>query len=71
MPSTLKCVSCNTTLESLGQLPIRTGGTSGGWHLLMHEWADVSEKVIPLDVFRCPKCRRLELFDLDASIPAR
>ena len=54
---------------SLGQLPIRIGGSSGGWHLLFGEWADVQEGVLPLDVYRCTKCKRVEFFDLDQSLP--
>lgn len=58
-------------MESLGQIPVRTGGTSGGWHLLFGELADVSERTLPLDVFRCNRCRRVEFFDLDLSLPQR
>jgi hypothetical protein len=57
-------------MESLGQLPIRTGGTSGGWHLLLGDWAEMSEGVLPLDVYRCPTCRRIEFFEQDLSLPA-
>ncbi|HVX41963.1 MAG TPA: hypothetical protein VHB25_20545 [Gemmatimonadaceae bacterium] len=52
-------------------MPIRVGGTSGGWHLLLGEWADMSEGVFPLDVYRCPRCKRIEFFDLDESLPER
>jgi hypothetical protein len=58
-------------MESLGQLPIRTGGIGGGWHLLLGELADMTEGVLPLDVYRCPRCRRVEFFDLDLSLPTR
>ena len=58
-------------MHSLGQIPIRTGGTTGGWHLLFGEWADMSERVMPLDVYRCAGCRRVEFFDLDLSLPDR
>lgn len=67
----MQCSACKTQMESLGQLPIRVGGTSGGWHLLLGNLADVSEGVFPLDVFRCPGCKRIEFFDLDESLPAR
>jgi hypothetical protein len=43
----------------------------GGWHLLLGELADITEGVLPLDVYRCPKCRRVEFFDLDLSLPER
>jgi hypothetical protein len=56
-------------MQSLGQLPVRVGGTAGGWHLLLGEWADMSEQVYPLDAYRCGQCRRVEFFDLDLSLP--
>lgn len=67
----MRCGVCKMEMESLGQIPIRVGGTSGGWHLLLGDWADLSEGVIPLDVFRCANCKRIEFFDLDLSLPAR
>jgi len=67
----VQCSACKTPMESLGQVPVRVGGTSGPWHLLMGEWADMTERVFPLDVYRCQQCRRVELFDLDLSLPTR
>jgi hypothetical protein len=67
----MDCPVCKTAMQSLGQVPIRVGGTSGGWHLLLGELADVSEGVFPLDVFRCSQCRRVEFYDLDLSLPSR
>ena len=67
----MTCPSCKTEMQSLGQLPIRIGGTTGGWHLLFGELADMSEGVFPLDAYRCNGCKRVEFFDLDASLPAR
>lgn len=65
----MKCRACLVEMTSLGQLPVRVGGTSGGWHLLMGELADVGEKIWPLDVYRCSSCKRVEFFDLDLSLP--
>jgi len=56
---------------SLGKVPIRVGGTFGGWHLLFGELADASEGLFPLDVYRCPQCKRVEFFDLEESLPPR
>ena len=67
----MNCISCNEPMESLGQLPIRVGGTSGGWHLLLGELADTGERVFPLDVYRCPRCKRVDFYDLDLSLPQR
>jgi hypothetical protein len=58
-------------MRSLGQLPIRVGGTSGGWHLLFGNLADLSEDVVALDAYRCDTCKRVEFFDLDLSLPAQ
>ena len=63
------CVVCHVNMQGLGQLPIRMGGSSGGWHLLFGEWADVSENVRPLDAYRCPQCGRLAFYDHDFSLP--
>lgn len=67
----MKCSMCKSEMQSLGQLPIRIGGTSGKWHMLFGEWADLSEEVMPLDVYRCGTCKRVEFFDLDLSLPVR
>ena len=67
----MTCIGCKIPMESLGQVPIRVGGTSGGWHLLLGELADVTEGVFPLDVYRCPRCKRVEMFDHDLSLPAQ
>lgn len=58
----MNCAACKTPMHSLGQLPIRVGGTKGGWHLLLGEWADITERPLPLDVYRCPTCKRVEFF---------
>jgi len=67
----MKCPACRTEMESLGQLPIRVGGTTGGWHLLLGNWADMRESIMPLDVFRCGTCKRVEFFDMDLSLPVQ
>lgn len=65
----MQCYACQSKMQSLGQLPIRTGGVKGAWHLLLGDWADVAEGILPLDVYRCPQCKRVEFFDLDLSLP--
>jgi hypothetical protein len=65
----MDCATCKISMESLGQIPIRVGGTEGTWHLLLGNLADVDEEVLPLDVYRCSKCKRVEFFDLDLSLP--
>ena len=67
----MECSACEIPMQSLGQIPIRTGGKAGGWHLLLGELAELSEGVYPLDVYRCRRCKRVEMFDLDMSLPER
>lgn len=64
------CSGCGSRMETLGRLPIRTGGVSGGWHMVFGELADAGEGIVELDVFRCRECKRVEFYDLDLSIPA-
>ena len=67
----MKCPACTSEMDSLGQLPIRVGGTTGGWHLVLGNWADMRESILPLDVYRCAGCKRVEFFDLDLSLPVQ
>ena len=55
------CLGCQGPLSSLGREAFRVGGTSGGWKLLFGEWAELSEDKVPLDVYACQRCRRVEL----------
>ena len=50
----MKCQACKTEMQSLGQVPIRVGGTSGGWHLFFGEFADMSEGVWQLAPWQQP-----------------
>jgi len=60
----MQCASCQSPMQSLGEISLRIGGTTGGWHLLFGQWADANEDLFPLDLFRCTKCKRVEFFDL-------
>ena len=66
----VRCAFCKTPMRSLGEIPIRVGGTTGGWHFFLGNLADVQEAIIALDTYRCDTCRRVEFFDLDLSLPA-
>jgi hypothetical protein len=66
---TPQCPLCRVELDSLGQVPVRTGGTSGGWHLIFGAWADAGEDILLLDAYRCPQCSRLEFYDQNFSLP--
>jgi hypothetical protein len=36
------------------------GGTTGGWHLLFGEWAELGEGKLRLEVRACATCRQVE-----------
>jgi hypothetical protein len=55
------CLRCGAQLQSLGVEQFRVGGTSGGWNLLIGEWADVGEGLLPLELLACTQCRKAEL----------
>jgi predicted RNA-binding Zn-ribbon protein involved in translation (DUF1610 family) len=38
------------------------GGTSGGVKLLIDEWGELGERMIPMYVFVCPYCGKVELY---------
>ena len=57
------CPYCQVDLRGLGQLPVRVGGTTSGWHFFL------GEQIKPLDLYRCEKCGRLEFYDYDFSLP--
>ena len=60
-----KCLRCGVELENLMKMPVRAGGIAG----FFSGFGESSEKILTLDVFRCPQCRKLEFFDLDESLP--
>jgi hypothetical protein len=67
----MNCSSCKTPMQSLGHVAVRVGGTSGGWHLLLGDWAEAGEALFPLfplDVYRCSSCKRVEFFDLENKL---
>ena len=55
------CLRCGGPMTSMGVEEFRVGGTSGGWKLLFGEWAEVGEDMLPLELFACSACHRVEL----------
>ncbi len=58
----VKCDRCHVETEHQGVHLFRLGGTSGEWILIFGELAEIKEEPIPLHVYMCPKCGKLELF---------
>jgi hypothetical protein len=55
------CLRCGSGLRSIGEEQFRVGGSSGGWKLLLGEWAEVGEDLLTLEVLACTKCRKVEM----------
>jgi hypothetical protein len=49
-------------MQFAGENSFRTGGTTGGWKFLFGEWAELGENVMPLIVYLCPKCGKVEFY---------
>jgi hypothetical protein len=67
----LKCAGCGGAMESFGKVPLRIGGSTGGFHLLMGAFAGAGERLMTLDLLRCRECRRVEFYDLDLQLGRR
>jgi hypothetical protein len=64
-----KCLRCNIYMQPIAQLPMRTGGSTGATLFFLNSYAEMDERIIYFDTYRCPNCRKLEFFDLDNSLP--
>jgi hypothetical protein len=60
--NTRKCSYCGHDAQYVYTAQFRVGGTSGGVKLLIGEWGELGETMIPLYVFVCPNCAKTELF---------
>ncbi|MBO0888825.1 hypothetical protein J2P12_06970, partial [Candidatus Bathyarchaeota archaeon] len=57
----VNCQSCNIPMIDMGDIPFRTGGSSGAAHLLLGNWAELGEGLLHLDAFVCQRCGRVQL----------
>ena len=57
-----KCTYCGQNAQYVYTAQFRVGGTSGGLKLLIGEWGELGETMIPMYVFVCPNCAKVELF---------
>jgi hypothetical protein len=56
-----RCIACRGAMRSIGVESFRVGGTTGGWKLLLGEWAELGEDMLSFEVLACTACRRAEL----------
>ena len=43
-------------------VPFRVGGTGPGMRLLIGAWAELEEEPVPIDLYVCPQCERIEQY---------
>ncbi len=55
-----QCLRCRTVLRDEGPVDLRVGGKSGGWGLILGQWADVGEGLLHFDLLSCPSCGHVE-----------
>ena len=60
----VKCGRCATVADYMGRIPVMTGGSGAVAKLIFGQWAEAGEGHWPIDVWRCPQCGHVELFDL-------
>jgi len=57
-----RCSSCGENAQYVYTAKFRVGGQSGGMNFLFGKWAELGEETIPMHVFVCPKCGKIELY---------
>ncbi len=57
-----KCSSCGQNAQYVYTAEFRVGGESGGMNFLLGKWAELGEEMIPMYVFVCPHCGKVELY---------
>ena len=57
----IKCSVCGKEMVSSVKVDFRIGGTGGTWKLILGEWAELGEKMIPFYIYVCPNCGKIEL----------
>ena len=62
MGESVMCQSCGVDMVFAVKAPLRIGGTAGGWKLILGEWAELGEDMLPLDIWVCSNCGRITFF---------
>ncbi len=55
------CLRCGSELQSIGVEQFRVGGTTGGWAVLLGQWAEAGEGLLSLELLACSRCRKVEI----------
>ncbi len=55
------CRGCGAVMNRIGTELFSVGGTSGILELFFRGYADLTAPTLPLELWVCPSCRRLEM----------
>ncbi len=71
VPREIKCRDCRIPATFLGQIALMKKSDSDFWAFVaaFSDRDAANLETFPVDIFRCSKCGRLALFDLDLSLP--
>ncbi|OLE68903.1 hypothetical protein AUF78_13830 [archaeon 13_1_20CM_2_51_12] len=58
----LKCPTCDKVMDAYYGVPFRVGGTGPGMRLFIGAWAELGEEPVPIDLYVCPQCERIEQY---------
>ena len=61
------CLRCGQPLWTFGEQEFRVGGSKGGWKMVVGEWAELGEDMVPLEMLACRSCGKVELRVPDAG----
>ena len=56
-----RCLRCGEPIESLGEVELRTGGSTGATHFFLGQWAELGEGKLPVSIYGCGSCGHLEM----------
>jgi len=62
MSEVKKCPICGMEMEDYKNHTFRIGGTGGEWAFMFGDIAEIEEEPLPLHVYICPKCSKMELY---------
>ena len=71
MRKAIKCRDCGVPVAFLGQIALMKQNDSVFWSVVaaFSNHNPMGLETFPVDFFRCPRCGRLEMYDLDLSLP--